>query len=144
MSETLHNSALRSHMLLVEQNAWNPLIKKTQDPQSSQWQILKQILANNAHTSFGKEHGFDSIENYDQYRAAVPIQTYEELRSYIEAQEVTKECRLTAENPVSYAQTSGTTGAPKYVPNLAKYYSCIKQASRTLNICAVSRCSDDL
>jgi hypothetical protein len=46
----------------------------------------------------------------------VPVQHYEMLRPYIDRQRRTGEAALTAEAPIFYAQTSGTTGTPKYVP----------------------------
>ncbi len=94
-------------MLVVEQNAWKSLIRKTRDPQTHQWHILQKIIRENAQTTFGEEHGFASLISYEEYRAAVPIHTYEELRSYIEAQNETKHAQLTAEHPVAFAQTSG-------------------------------------
>ena len=105
-------------MRSIDKSVWGPMIKQTHDPQSSQRQVLNEILAKNANTAFGKEHDFDLIQSYEDYRAAVPIYTYEEFRPYIEAQERTKECRLTIEQPVAYAQTSGTTGVPKNIPIL--------------------------
>ena len=44
------------------------------------------------------------------------MQTYEDLRDDIEAQELTGEPRLTSEPPVYYNRTSGTVGAPKNIP----------------------------
>jgi hypothetical protein len=38
------------------------------------------------------------------------------LRPYIEAQRRTGEAALTSESPLFYAQTSGTTGKPKFIP----------------------------
>jgi hypothetical protein len=44
------------------------------------------------------------------------VQHYEMLRPYIERQRRAGEAALTAEAPLFYAQTSGTTGTPKYIP----------------------------
>jgi hypothetical protein len=46
----------------------------------------------------------------------VPIQDYEKLQPYIERQRSTGAAALTAEAPLFYAQTSGSTGSPKYIP----------------------------
>ena len=56
----------------------------------------------------------------DDFRRAVPVQGYESLRPYVEAQAETGESALTVDTPVLYAQTSGTTGVPKYVPLLER------------------------
>ena len=85
-------------------------------PADVQQRVLADILAANAGTAFGRRHGFDAIRTPDDYRGAVPVQTYEALREDIEAQEVTGEPRLTSERPVYYNRTSGTVAAPKNIP----------------------------
>ena len=85
-------------------------------PAAAQQNVLSEILAANADTSFGKRHGFASIRNAADYRRAVPVQTYEDLRDDIEAQESSGEARLTREQPIYYNRTSGTVAAPKNIP----------------------------
>ena len=85
-------------------------------PDQAQAEVLKKILATNAGAEFGKRHGFSQIKNVDDYRMAVSVQTYEELRPFIERQELTGETCLTSERPVYYQRTSGTVGAPKDIP----------------------------
>ena len=69
-------------------------------------------------TRFGREHSFRTIRSYEEFAEGVPIQTYETLRPYIEEQEQHGESALTADPPVIYAQTSGTSGKPKLIPIL--------------------------
>ena len=85
-------------------------------PSAAQQRVLSEILAANADTAFGKRHGFDSIRNAADYRRAVPVHDYEDLRADIEAQESSGETRLTREQPVYYNQTSGTVATPKNIP----------------------------
>ena len=85
-------------------------------PAAAQQNVLTEILAANADTAFGKRHGFASIRNPADYRRAVPVQTYEDLRDDIEAQESSGEARLTREQPVYYNRTSGTVAEPKNIP----------------------------
>ena len=89
---------------------------EAKSPAAAQQRVLSEILAANADTSFGKRHGFDSIRNAADYRHAVPVQSYEDLRDDIEAQESSGEPRLTREQPVYYNRTSGTVAAPKNIP----------------------------
>lgn len=77
--------------------------------------LLKIIRANRA-TQYGREKGFDRINTYAAFASKVPVVSYEDLRPYIEAQLSTGEPVLTVARPVMYAQTSGTTGVPKYLP----------------------------
>ena len=73
-------------------------------------------MAINRDTTFGREHGFADIARAQTFRERVPVQQYEMLRPYIERQRRTGEAALTTEAPLFYAQTSGTTGTPKYIP----------------------------
>ncbi|MHC8508583.1 MAG: GH3 auxin-responsive promoter family protein [Rhodospirillales bacterium] len=99
--------------------AWKPhqrLMKASENPEAAQQDVLRRIMAKNAETAFGKEHGFSAIKSAADFRSAVPVQSYEDLRPYIERQELTGEPRLTAEKPVYYNRTSGTLGQPKNIP----------------------------
>lgn len=44
-----------------------------------QEKILKLLLKKASQTHFGKEHNFSKITSPNQYSAAIPIRTYEEL-----------------------------------------------------------------
>ena len=109
------NSLIQLRMFLIKHVSWSSLIKKTRNPQQAQNELLKQILSKNKDTVFGKEHGFEKIRSYEEFCSAIPIQSYEDLRGYIEKQEKEKKLYLTAEQPIMYAQTSGTTGKPKFI-----------------------------
>lgn len=93
-----------------------PLRWAAYNPCSTQKKLLDSIIRKNRITHFGKEHHFDSIENYEDFQKQVPIQTYEALHPYIEEQAKTGNTALTYEPPLLYACTSGTTGTPKYIP----------------------------
>ena len=51
-----------------------------------------------------------------RFRERVPIAEYENLRPYVDEQRRTGSAALTSEPPLFYAQTSGSTGAPKLIP----------------------------
>ena len=97
---------------------WRPLINQTYQPQFSQEKLLKRILDKNRDTAFGKKYGFSGLKNYADFRQALPVQHYEDLRGLVEQQEAGQKSCLNAGQPVMYAQTSGTTGKPKYIPIL--------------------------
>lgn len=92
------------------------LINKAKTPGEVQTDLLRRILKRNSNSEFGKAHGFSSISCTTDYQRAVPIQTYEDLRPYIERQELTGERCLTRDQPVYYHRTSGTLGTPKNIP----------------------------
>ena len=121
------NSTLQAHMALCRERYWDPFIKQTHDPQKVQVSVLQRILLAQAETVFGREHHFPQIQTYQDFLNEVPIQTYEDLRPYIQGQEDSKELRINNEAPVTYALTSGTTGKPKVLPVLSRTKEAIQQ-----------------
>ena len=97
---------------------WRSFRKAARSPRETQWRALETILQENHETVFGREHGFAKIRNIATYREKVPVQTYEDLRPYLEKQLGSGSPELTRGSPVLYAQTSGTTSRPKFIPIL--------------------------
>lgn len=110
---------LRARMQVVRHTHWRRLVAAAARPREAQAEWLTRHLARNADTRFGREHDFARITSIEEYAARVPVQTYETLRPYIDEQERTGATALSADAPVMYAQTSGTTGTPKLIPFLA-------------------------
>ncbi|MGI9317018.1 MAG: GH3 auxin-responsive promoter family protein [bacterium] len=108
----------RLKMMYIKRFLWQPLIDRTHNPEKSQNNLLMQILRKNQSTEFGRKHGFDRINSYDDFKSRVPVCEYETLRNYIEDQEKDKHPYLNFEQPVMYVQTSGTTDKPKLIPVL--------------------------
>jgi hypothetical protein len=86
------------------------------DPQAAQAAVLNECIARNADTSFGKEHGFNAVKDLDAYRSAVPLRSYDELAPWIDRAADGEENVLTAETPVRFWKTTGTTSAAKKIP----------------------------
>jgi hypothetical protein len=108
--------AFRAAMAIYAARYWRPVTRHANDPVRTQADVLRRILAANRRTQFGAQHRFDEIRNPEHFRQQVPPQDYEKLREYVERQRRTGEPALTMEPPLFYAQTSGSTGAPKYIP----------------------------
>ena len=125
------NLLMRLRMGVLHWRAWRPLVAAARHPRAVQLALLRRILAAQRDTQFGRAHDFASIATYDDYRRRVPVQTYESLRPYIDAQERTGLPCLNAQRPVMYAQTSGTTGAPKYIP-LPRHALALQKRSQNL------------
>jgi hypothetical protein len=106
----------RAGMLLYKHQHWRPIERLTHQPAAAQAHVMQRLLLQNCDTRFGKKHRFSEIRNYPEFQQNIPVQTYESLRPYIEEQRLTSAKALTAESPKFYAQTSGTTGEPKYIP----------------------------
>jgi len=69
----------------------------------------------------GAEHGFDRIRSIDDYQERVPPTDYEGLSPYIDRVLRAEKNVLTADDPLMFATTSGTTGSAKYIPVTPSY-----------------------
>ncbi|MGD9906350.1 MAG: GH3 auxin-responsive promoter family protein [Vicinamibacterales bacterium] len=85
-------------------------------PVEAQHRVLTGILRANAASVYGTAHGFERIDSYAAFRDRVPINAYDDLKPYIDAALHGARGQLTTDDPVLFATTSGTTGAPKYIP----------------------------
>jgi hypothetical protein len=90
--------------------------KATRNPRKTQEDKLLGIIRKNENTEYGKRYNFASIHSIADYQKQVPIVTYEDIRPYMDRVVDGESNILTAEDPIGFAQTSGTTGNPKYIP----------------------------
>lgn len=88
----------------------------TTEPLAMQQNKLFSILTRNSNTEYGKRYGFSAIKTIEDYQRQVPVMTYEDIKHDMQRIIVGASNILTAEEPVMFAQTSGTTGDPKYIP----------------------------
>jgi hypothetical protein len=93
-----------------------PFLKAVGDPGAAQRRLLETILQRNRDTEYGRRHRFSSLRDLAGYQRAVPVVDYEGIRNEIERMTRGEPNVLTAEAPVMFAQTSGTTGVPKFIP----------------------------
>jgi hypothetical protein len=66
---------------------------------------------------YGREHRFGSIDSLAEYSKAVPVTKYEDIAERVKRMAAGEPNILTAEAPVMFARTSGTTGEPKLIPS---------------------------
>jgi GH3 auxin-responsive promoter len=78
--------------------------------------ILKSLLKTGSKTVFGREHHFELVKTYEEFKAAVPIRDYEQFKSYIDQIKQGKHNVLWPGQPIYFAKTSGTTSGIKYIP----------------------------
>ncbi|UCG32041.1 MAG: GH3 auxin-responsive promoter family protein, partial [Phycisphaerales bacterium] len=90
--------------------------RAAQDPLSTQTDKLMSMVCRNAETDFGRRYGFASIDSIAEFQKRVPITTYEDMKDDMQRVLSGHKGVFTAENPVMFAQTSGTTGDAKYIP----------------------------
>src|SRR5688572_19128920 len=85
-------------------------------PRAAQERRLLRLLQANRDTVYGREHGFDRIGTVRDFQSRVPIAEYGHFEPYVERAMRGEQGVLTAEAPLMFALTSGTTGRPKFIP----------------------------
>jgi hypothetical protein len=93
----------------------------TWDPAAAQKDKLLQIIHRNRETVYGREHDFAHIQSVEDFRARVPANSYETLGPYVERMMGGERNVLTADVPLMFATTSGTTGRSKFIPVTPSY-----------------------
>lgn len=78
--------------------------------------VLQNLIREAKHTVFGRDHHFEQIQCYADFKKNVPIRDYEELRSYVDRVVKGEPEVLWPGKPVYFAKTSGTTSGTKYIP----------------------------
>ncbi|UXP34167.1 GH3 auxin-responsive promoter family protein [Reichenbachiella agarivorans] len=86
-------------------------------PHEVQDELLIKLLHTAKKTEFGLNYDFKNIKNVEQYRAAVPVRTYESLYPYIERRMKGEQNLLWPTDVKWFAKSSGTTNArSKFIP----------------------------
>lgn len=81
-----------------------------------QEKTMQQLVKQAANTAFGRDHDFSNIKTYEDFKRAVPIRDYEDLKPYIERVKAGERDVLWPGLPAYFAKTSGTTSGVKYIP----------------------------
>ena len=90
--------------------------KWANNPIPTQDKVFKDLISQASSTTFGIDHDFISINNYQDFVKRVPIRDYEDLKPYIDKVVAGQENILWPGKPLYFAKTSGTTSGAKYIP----------------------------
>lgn len=82
-----------------------------------QEQVFKRLIDKAASTEWGKKYDYASIKDYAQFCKRVPVQTYEEVKPWVERIRQGEQNLLWPGNTVWFAKSSGTTNdKSKFIP----------------------------
>jgi len=100
---------MKRRMSRIEGHFTNPL--------ELQHTSLDELIFSSRNTEWGKKYGYSDIGNYEQFKARVPISTYEEIFPYIDRM-MHGEQNILWSSPISwFSKSSGTTNArSKFIP----------------------------
>jgi hypothetical protein len=106
--------------------------KWIKNPIDYQARVLKGLITEGKKTQFGIDHNFKNIKNYQDFKKAVSISDYEDLKPYINQVLGGKENILWPGKPLYFCKTSGTTSGVKYIPiskqSMPYHLKCAKDA----------------
>jgi hypothetical protein len=86
-------------------------------PHDVQEEWFKKLIAAGRQTEWGREHGYNSISNYDDYVRRVPVSEYEDFKPYIERLRKGEQNLLWNSEIKWFAKSSGTTSdKSKFIP----------------------------
>ena len=100
---------------LVMKSRIEDLEKSVNNPHDTQQEVLRHLIDTAKDTVYGKQHGFGSIKNYEQFRRQVPLNNYEDLLPFIERLLKGEQNTLWPTPIKWFAKSSGTTGAKSKV-----------------------------
>lgn len=99
---------LKNYNNLVNTNRFHAL--------ECQQKTLSSLITAAKNTAFAKEHTFNTINNYNDFKNQVPLRSYDDHKIYIE-RILKREVNILWQGlPLYFAKSSGTSGEPKLLP----------------------------
>lgn len=96
--------------------ATRKVYKWAKKPHKTQEKVFKNLIAKGRKTAFGKDHNFDNIATYEDFKNQVKVTDYEGLKKYVDRVVAGESDVLWTGKPLYFAKTSGTTSGAKYIP----------------------------
>ena len=117
VKERLMNRVITRVLITRGKKAMRDIDVNSKDAVSISEQLLLRLLDENKNTEYGKKYGFAGIHSIEEYRAKVPLSTYDDYEPYIRRMVENDEHDLiTVYEPKHYAVSSGSIGVPKHIP----------------------------
>ncbi len=118
--------------------AYRKVQRWANSPLQAQETVFQKLLSGGANTLFGRDHGFDKISDYDDFKKAIPIRDYEGLSGYIEKIIAGEKDVLWRGKPIYLCKTSGTTSGTKYIPITKESMSNHIDSARNALLCYIA------
>ncbi|GGG91548.1 hypothetical protein GCM10011416_05270 [Polaribacter pacificus] len=96
--------------------ATKKVYKWANKPFQTQEKVFQKLIADAKQTAFGKDHDFENIKTYEDFKKRVKVSDYEGLKPYVDRIVLGEQDVLWPGKPLYFAKTSGTTSGAKYIP----------------------------
>ena len=111
-------------------------------PHKTQQKVLRKLIKKAKNTAFGKDHNFNQITSYSEFKQQVKISDYEGLRAYIDRVVSGEKDVLWKGKPLYFAKTSGTTSGAKYIPITKESMPTHIKAAKEALLCYIAEKND--
>ena len=102
---------------LIFKHSYRALIKKREQAIEKQDELWRSMIATAKDTDFGTSHSFKGIDNLNEFKKRIPIQSYESLEPYIAKMMLGEKDVLWPGKIKMFAKSSGTSNAKsKFIP----------------------------
>lgn len=87
------------------------------EAESIQEQVLNNLIEKAQNTEWGKKYGYNSIKSYEDFKKRVPVQTYDDVKPYVERLRAGEQNLIWPTKIDWFAKSSGTTNdKSKFLP----------------------------
>ncbi len=114
-AKSILTPALMNIMILKGNMSLRAMERSAKDPLKDNEKLLYKILRANRSTEYGRLHHFADIRSIEEYRANVPLSTYDDYSPYIKRTIDGEDNLLCSSEILGYSRTSGSSGVPKYI-----------------------------
>ncbi|MBQ1491717.1 MAG: GH3 auxin-responsive promoter family protein, partial [Blautia sp.] len=92
------------------------LREKAEMAEQEQESFLFDVLRRQSDTVYGREHDFASLRSLEVFQDTLPFTEFSDMEPYMQREVAGERGVLLSEKPYFFCISSGSTGAPKYLP----------------------------
>jgi len=107
------------------------------NPRQAQDKTFQFLLKTLRETAFGKDHNAAQIRSYEDFKKAIKLNDYENLKPYVERVKAGEANVLWIGKPMYFCKTSGTTSGTKYIPMTQLGIEAQLRAARSSLLCYI-------
>ncbi len=115
------------------------VVSDSLNAENHQKATLLRLVKSAESTAYGKDHGFNQIHSYEDFKKVNPIHQYEDLIPYIDRIKKGEADILWKGLPLYFAKTSGTTAGAKYIPISRESMPHHITAARNALLCYIAK-----